>query len=1203
MSNSPPKAGPSRQTRVTDEEIPPSSPSHPISKSRSGSRSRSIFSAVPSNPDDRRQRQDTVSTDPLAFSDDQFSPDIIRKASNHAEEGSKAEEEEDEIEIQEIEGPIIHRQTAKRTQGNPIGKSNKQLSTSTSLLNKTSSPVPNRRRIRPIVEIPLMPLIELRKYAHLRRDTANPTEKSRKRLLGETSEGSSYDSSEGSSSIVQTARRRNRGSSASFGDDHMYGSQDDTRASIVSMDLSEESEMSDEDGIALRRSHRSQGFDRRETRDDTDGLIAGRTRAKNPVAHNPSPISISSSSESEDARAFTSKKGRGRPRKNMVLPSKRKRKESEDDFVVFSSSSDGLFSDLSSESNYGKPNKKGKAKAKVTKVEIPEDVLYTHRGFCEKCSREPADDILERAIARKDRKNKKKRRDDADDEISDEELAEILEGWIECDKCVVSSHWGCLAPNQKKEVLAALREQDGPLKEGERLRKSVAIDESAVFTCAKCILNPDCFVCHKDDLRPPNEKPKEGDAEEANGREEQQDGNDDEMKVDRMTPEKKEDDGKGPTLKFRCLRCKQCVHYEHLEVPHSLGDDPSLPEVADHYQNHTGGRQAWICHQCRAFIWTVDAIIAWRPSPPNAKEPELEDDEKANWKDTLPREYLVKWTGRSFRHVTWVPHPWLQVLSAQRLRRFLEKGPALDLITDETLAAKGDEIAEPTIAKLTAEDDTVTGRRSGFGHDQNGQDGKTQWKGIGPGPEADAEGALPIEWSTIDRVLDVMLLPPSRGQNNLQKRGKRIMSTSLSASASGSPLPDFRSNGNFVNSANVMRQKYGLKDGQEPPRDMQMDIDLWEEKTNRDLDEDDIDEVAGLVTWCFVKWDDLQYDQSTWDTPPPATSPLYPAFKRALARFLRARKVDIPVLTGEQRTIRDSAAAGLFNPPKEQSECIVGGTLMPFQMQGFQWLLTKHFRRESCILADDMGLGKTIQIASVLGYLGSNKYKIYPCLVIVPNSTITNWVREFEKWVPHMRIVPYYGEAASRKIISKYELYHRGMQNKAAGLKAHVVLTTYDMITGNEFRVFGNIPRWEVLCVDEGQRLKSDGSLIFNRLKTLNSVHRILLTGTPLNNNLRELFNLLNFLDPVAFRDLYDLEKRFLNLNESLVTELHEMIKPFILRRIKGDVLKLPPKIEIIVPISLTPLQKQVYKGVFERNAELIQVLLRARKKKLKSGR
>jgi SNF2 family DNA or RNA helicase len=195
---------------------------------------------------------------------------------------------------------------------------------------------------------------------------------------------------------------------------------------------------------------------------------------------------------------------------------------------------------------------------------------------------------------------------------------------------------------------------------------------------------------------------------------------------------------------------------------------------------------------------------------------------------------------------------------------------------------------------------------------------------------------------------------------------------------------------------------------------------------------------------------------------------------------------------------------------------------------------------------------------------------------------------------------------------------------------SHVILTTYDVITGGDFSIFRNIPRWEMLVVDEGQRrklshsgldkaddvVKSDSNLIFNRLKTLNTVHRILLTGTPLNNNLRELFNLLNFLDPVnfkyvclflpisfttfssytfflyyppilsshtilprslsvhppcflhlRFRNLADLEERFSDLNETLLGELHDMIQPYILRRIKADVLRLPPKVSYLIMI------------------------------------
>lgn len=126
--------------------------------------------------------------------------------------------------------------------------------------------------------------------------------------------------------------------------------------------------------------------------------------------------------------------------------------------------------------------------------------------------------------------------------------------------------------------------------------------------------------------------------------------------------------------------------------------------------------------------------------------------------------------------------------------------------------------------------------------------------------------------------------------------------------------------------------------------------------------------------------------------------------------------------------------------------------------------------------------------------------------------------------------------------------------------------------------------------------MKNDASLLFKKLKKLNAVHRVLLTGTPLNNNLRELFNLLNFLDEPNFQDLKDLEARFVDLNENLVIELHEMLKPYILRRVKADVLKLPPKIEIIVPISMTAPQRLLYKRILFKHREAINAILKQRR-------
>ncbi|WVQ83032.1 hypothetical protein IAT38_005170 [Cryptococcus sp. DSM 104549] len=914
-----------------------------------------------------------------------------------------------------------------------------------------------------------------------------------------------------------------------------------------------------------------------------------------------------------------------------------------------------------------------------------EPFLYHHRGLCDKCGREPADEILEsyqksKAKAKRGGRKKRKASDD-DDMLSDDELAARLEGWLVCTNCVVVSHWGCLHPSQRKAILTEMREKD-KAREAEggtpvkKLRQSVPIDVEADFTCAKCTAGWPCFVCKEEGVEVGKVEREGVDADGAAGEKGKAVDNENKMEVDgpaapflsapnalasAIKPINIDDESSpsivaisppnaaeqmdvdhiaplpsgtdGPAdkmdvdepstpkpgspasvaesdeqeiLLFRCLRCKQAAHYEHLRAPPSLGPSPTAARVARYYQYPSEEGPAWNCHLCHDWPWAVDIIIAWRPTPSDPKEPPLAPGDTAKHTDNLPREYLVKWVDRGFRHVTWVPHAWLATTTSQKLARFLLKGALLDLVTNDTLAARGDDMEKPTIASVLGEDadegDDWYRGQTGPGAGKGAPGEETGWVGGGPPPDPEAEAGLPTAWSTADRVLDIYLIPPTKPNkakatvNQLRKQRVLFVSASPSENDTAAPGP--------LSPMEELRKKHGLKDGIQPPEHMRVELDEWERLAKRQLEEEDVDEVAGLVSWCLVKWDDLQYDQSSWDTPPPSNSPLYPDFKIALKNFLKARRVHVPVLTPEQAKDRDLDPERVFVPPAEQPDCLVGGNLMPFQIQGFQWLLYKYFKRESCILADDMGLGKTVQIASVLGYLGSAEHKIYPCLVVVPNSTIVNWVREFEKWVPHMRVVPFYGEASSRKVISKYELYHKGMQGKAAGLKAHVVLTTYDMITGSEFKVFAGIPRWEVLCIDEGQRLKSDESLIFKKLKGLNCAQRILLTGTPLNNNLRELFNLLNFLDPVNFKDLVDLETRFdaTKLKEGVVLqELHEMIKPYILRRIKDNVLKLPPKVEIIVPITLTTLQKQMYKGVIEKNADVIQSIIQQRQRRAKA--
>ena len=198
------------------------------------------------------------------------------------------------------------------------------------------------------------------------------------------------------------------------------------------------------------------------------------------------------------------------------------------------------------------------------------------------------------------------------------------------------------------------------------------------------------------------------------------------------------------------------------------------------------------------------------------------------------------------------------------------------------------------------------------------------------------------------------------------------------------------------------------------------------------------------------------------------------------------------------------------------------------------WMRYNHWKNVNSILADEMGLGKTIQMVSLVTNL-YHELNAFPCLIVVPNSTLTNWVREFEKWAPDLRVVAYYGPSASRSVIRDFELFHRGTQD----LRCHVVVTTYEMITNITENVVFRRNSWECLVVDEGQRLKNENSILFVKLNELMVEHRVLLTGTPLQNNIRELFSLMSFLDPVKFSDVTELEKKYENLDKTAVEELH----------------------------------------------------------------
>lgn len=270
--------------------------------------------------------------------------------------------------------------------------------------------------------------------------------------------------------------------------------------------------------------------------------------------------------------------------------------------------------------------------------------------------------------------------------------------------------------------------------------------------------------------------------------------------------------------------------------------------------------------------------------------------------------------------------------------------------------------------------------------------------------------------------------------------------------------------------------------------------------------------------------------------------------------------------------------------------------LHPYQIEGINWLRYSWGQGIDTILADEMGLGKTIQTVTFLYSLYKEGHCRGPFLVAVPLSTLVNWEREFELWAPDFYCITYIGDKDSRAVIRENELsFEEGAirgskvsRLRTTQYKFNVLLTSYELIS-MDAACLGSID-WAVLVVDEAHRLKSNQSKFFRILNSYTIAYKLLLTGTPLQNNLEELFHLLNFLSRDKFNDLQAFQGEFADVSkEEQVKRLHEMLGPHMLRRLKTDVLKnMPSKSEFIVRVELSAMQKKFYKFILTKNYEAL---------------
>lgn len=288
-------------------------------------------------------------------------------------------------------------------------------------------------------------------------------------------------------------------------------------------------------------------------------------------------------------------------------------------------------------------------------------------------------------------------------------------------------------------------------------------------------------------------------------------------------------------------------------------------------------------------------------------------------------------------------------------------------------------------------------------------------------------------------------------------------------------------------------------------------------------------------------------------------------------------------------TTSRSASPQIQQVPKTEVPFLLRGSLREYQHYGLDWLAGLYKNKTNGILADEMGLGKTIQTIALLAHLACHHEVWGPHLVVVPTSVMLNWEMEFKKWCPGFKVMSYYGSIEERK---------RKRQGWSSDDMWNVCITSYQIVLQDQ-QVFKR-RQWHYMILDEAHNIKNFKSKRWQTLLTFNTRARLLLTGTPLQNNLTELWSLLFFLMPsedgengfvnlAGFQDWFRkpetqiLESGREQLDDEarkIIAKLHKVLRPYLLRRLKADVEKqMPAKYEHVEFCRLSRRQRELYDG------------------------
>ncbi|KAJ5091878.1 SNF2-related protein [Penicillium alfredii] len=362
-----------------------------------------------------------------------------------------------------------------------------------------------------------------------------------------------------------------------------------------------------------------------------------------------------------------------------------------------------------------------------------------------------------------------------------------------------------------------------------------------------------------------------------------------------------------------------------------------------------------------------------------------------------------------------------------------------------------------------------------------------------------------------------------------------------------------------------------------PPEDREK----WNLDRERDVeaieDYKNVERVIGVregedgTTEYLVKWKRLFYDSCTWE-PEELVSDIAQC---EIDRFLD-RSARHPVSDKMETNL---ATRKSFEPIHNSPSFLQNGELKDFQVKGLNFLAFNWVRDRNVVLADEMGLGKTVQTVSFINWLRHVRRQQGPFIVIVPLSTMPAWAETFDTWTPDLNYVVYNGSERARAVLRDYELMVDGNPKRP---KFHVLLTTYEYAM-NDSPFLGQF-KWQFMAVDEAHRLKNRDSQLYVKLVEWKCQARLLITGTPIQNNLAELSSLMDFLNPGLIEVDVDMDLNAEAASQKLA-ELTDAIQPFMLRRTKSKVESdLPPKTEKIIRVELSDVQLEYYKNILTKN-------------------